>query len=265
MVRSPRLSTEQTNVLNGLILDGHFSTHIERLFPEFSFTELKAVADGWLTLGIIREKIEKAKLGVKTEGRDKFFNLELWHDPNLSMHSPLVRFVINPQLLSIAAHYLGSMPRLLYVNLWYNIPMDGEDIISQNWHRDGDDENCLKMYLYFNDVDEDMGPFSFIPKSQYGATFGNLWPFGSRLHNVSVSHDIEKYFWHWFKAIGPEGSLVFADTTGLHKGGHTTTKPRFLMVASFITNGSVWRNNKNYQFFESGSMTDSQKYAVYLT
>ena len=44
----------------------------------------------------------------------------------------------------------------------------GERMSSQRWHRDFNDRHLLKAFLYLVDVDEETGPFEYVPRSAPG-------------------------------------------------------------------------------------------------
>ncbi len=243
--RTPQLTEKQNRIVESLVEDGISQTDISE-FPT-DFDEIRFEAYKELESPSFRERMRTVQEGRQAEGQSKFYNLEVWDNPVIDFKKRVIQFFLNDSIIAIAATYLGVFPRLLMMNLWYNIPMEGEDIQSQNWHRDGDDYRCLKVFLYLNDVDADMGPFSYVPESQSGNRLQTEFPFGSRLHNLETSKVIENRFGETIlRCTGKAGSLVFCDTTGLHKGGHSLSKPRFVVVASFITNGSIWRDHHDF-------------------
>src|SRR5262245_17732503 len=78
------------------------------------------------------------------------------------------RAVVSARLLDLANAYLRMCAKLTYVDLWYTVPQEaGSDrSASQLWHLDFDDKHLLKAFLYLNDVDEESGPFEYVPGSQ---------------------------------------------------------------------------------------------------
>ena len=92
--------------------------------------------------------------------------------------SSFIRFFLHPQLLSIASTYLGLQVRLNYMDVWHNIPVcEGEPPISAElWHRDHEDKRLIKVFVLLSDVDETMGPFTYVKRSQVGGEYGSLFP-----------------------------------------------------------------------------------------
>ena len=90
-------------------------------------------------------------------------------DVELGLDDPWLRLGTNPRLLDLANAYLGMWSKLEYVDVWYTPPAGGDERkSSQRWHRDFNDRHLLKAFLYLVDVDEDTGPFEYVPRSAPG-------------------------------------------------------------------------------------------------
>jgi hypothetical protein len=76
---------------------------------------------------------------------------------------PLAKIGLSAPVLNIVASYFGLWPKLIYADAWYSIPLDpGKRIGSQQWHRDPEDKQMVKVYLYFSDIDETAGAMEYI-------------------------------------------------------------------------------------------------------
>lgn len=92
------------------------------------------------------------------------------------------------------------------------------------WHRDTINRRQLKFILYLCDVDENNGCFQYVPKSQ--TVFNKLKynrALGKKLSEYRYSEmDIEvlkeKFGIEVFNVTGKAGTLLIADTSGLHRG-----------------------------------------------
>ena len=264
--KTPQLNDNQSKIVEALQRKGISQADISEFLPDFD--EIRDGAHRELESSTFRNRVRMVQEARPAEGRPKFYNLQVWENPIIDFKKKVIQFFLSDSIVAIAAAYLGVFPRLLMMNLWYNIPMEGEDILSQNWHRDGDDLRCLKVFLYLNDVDGDMGPFSYVPESQNGNKLQTEFPFRSKLHNGETSKAIEhKFRGSIIRCTGKAGSLVFCDTTGLHKGGHSSSKPRFVVVASFITNGSIWRDRHDFTTKDldtNGAKSQLVKHSLWL-
>ena len=61
--------------------------------------------------------------------------------------------------------------QLIDFDNWYTIPDPSAEtrVKSQQWHRDPWDEHITKVFVYFSDVDEDAGPFEYVPQEPPGS------------------------------------------------------------------------------------------------
>lgn len=82
----------------------------------------------------------------------------------LPVDNPFVQIALQPEILSIAGHAFGELPRLDYVLLTLSRSTGKDLSYSQLWHRDYDDTRVIKLFVYLTDVhDMEQGPFTFIP------------------------------------------------------------------------------------------------------
>jgi hypothetical protein len=156
---------------------------------------------------------------------------------------PWFRAVASDRLLEIANAYLEMWSKLEYVDVWYSVPQaaEGRRISSQRWHRDYNDKHLLKVFLYLVDVDEDMGPFQYVAGSQPGGPYADAWAWQPLGKNHPTEEELESRVPATeVKAFtGPAGTLVFCNTSGFHRGGFSTTKPRVLATATYSSPASL--------------------------
>src|SRR5439155_1288274 len=79
-------------------------------------------------------------------------------------------------ILDVVDGYRGEPARLIDFDNWYTIPEARADtrVKSQRWHRDPWDNHIVKVFVYFSDVDEEAGPFEYVPGSAAGGRYGDL-------------------------------------------------------------------------------------------
>jgi hypothetical protein len=88
-------------------------------------------------------------------------------------------------------------------------------------------------------VDENTGPFTYAPGTHPKGTVTREPEFLFKDGKTPRSNDDqvgklvppEK----WMRGIGPAGTMIFADTRGLHKGGLAKTRERYLYTAEFTS------------------------------
>lgn len=75
-----------------------------------------------------------------------------------------VRFATQPKFIEFLCAFMGRTPQLMDVLLTYSRPTDAKLAYSQLWHRDHDDVQTLKIFVYLTDVlSVSHGPFTFLP------------------------------------------------------------------------------------------------------
>jgi len=157
---------------------------------------------------------------------------------------PWLRFGLEDRILDIVNAYRGERTLLIDVDNWYTIPdPEAEDrIASQRWHRDPWDNHIVKVFTYFSDVDEDAGPFEYLRGTPEGGRNAHLWPWeGDDVYDKHGLYPPQDEFEARAPAedvltcTGPPGTMVFADTSGFHRGGWTRAKPRILSYSSYVS------------------------------
>src|SRR3989442_6033283 len=105
---------------------------------------------------------------AKEQRKKRGFLKNLLDNDDLRAAPLLLDFALSDSLLSIVTNYLGVIPRLTRVDLVYSIPrhVPDEHIASQLFHQDPEGVRQAKVFLYVFDVNEENGPFMFIPASR---------------------------------------------------------------------------------------------------
>jgi hypothetical protein len=155
-----------------------------------------------------------------------------------------LRLGLSSRILDIVNSYRGELTWMIDVDNWYTIPdPEAEDrIASQRWHRDPWDNHIVKVFTYFSDVDADAGPFEYLQGSPAGGRNAHLWPWeGDEVFEAHGLYPPQDEFESTapaedvLTATGPAGTMVFADTSGFHRGGWTRSKPRILAYCSYVS------------------------------
>ena len=158
--------------------------------------------------------------------------------------NPWLRLGVSPSLLGVVNAYRGLLTKLTYFDQWYTIPvgMAADRVASQNWHRDPEDLHVVKVFVYLSDVDEEAGPFEYVPGSQPGGRYGDVWPWtfmrGSDYPSPAefakrISPD------EYLAVTGKRGTIVLCDSSGFHRGGFARTRPRVMSVYTYVSPASL--------------------------
>jgi len=218
----------QKKILNGLETEGIYITHIDELIPGTNFLhEMQALSE---TL-----------INPEGKGKKKEFLNYFYEEKNAKdLNAPFLRFALSEPVLETVSAYLKMFARLRFFSTNITRPVDaGSDAAgSQRWHRDPGIKRICKVFFYVNDVlDISAGPFVYVKGSQPGGKYGHLfkqilfgmegyYPPEGAVERAVDSADITP-------CTGRAGTIIFCNTTGLHKGGYSTAKERIMFTAFY--------------------------------
>jgi hypothetical protein len=149
----------------------------------------------------------------------------------------IARLAQDPLLQWIAGRYLGSMPTLVGVNLWWTFPVDASpedrDRHAHLFHRDVDDFRFFKFFFYISEVKPgDGGHVCVLGSHRRPAArrWADRWVL-RRYSDAEVQASYSPEAVH--EIAGPAGTGFAEDTLCLHKGRTPTGDPRLLLQLQF--------------------------------
>ncbi len=188
--------------------------------------------------GLVAYTRELRAAGVARPDAAKPYLTELLGtEPELSPSNPLLRFALHPQVRGIAEKYAAMRLKVQDVNVWVNAPTSGEAQQSQRWHRDlPEDYDIVKCFVYLQDVPPGAGPLQYVKGSNTPA--GRKQEFSTEFDGVGyrlADEDVAGAFGQSgiVTAEGTAGTVVFADTRGIHRGGMATDTERVVLQITF--------------------------------
>ncbi|MDP3727437.1 MAG: hypothetical protein Q8R35_02235 [bacterium] len=225
----------EKRIIGELKTSGIAVTHLEELFP------------GRDLLGVFQRHAVDALAAAKV-GRKKGFLRYAWRDSAdtilLDLTDPLVRLAIEPNILEVVNAYMGMWTKLDFFSLAVTVPVqDGTDPAgSQRWHRDPGDRRICKLFLYLTNVtDTSAGPFCYVQNSHEGGRWRGVYPPRPDDGYYPPAGDIERAVppTDIQECFGRAGTLIFCDTTGLHRGGYSTSRERIMFTAAYSAKWSL--------------------------
>jgi hypothetical protein len=157
--------------------------------------------------------------------------------PTADPCSPWARMALHPNVRGVANGYFRMLTQVRDYNVWRNVRTNSPLRESQLWHRDWrEDHYVLKTFVYLEDVDEGRGPFSYVPGTHVRGS-RRVEPVTAvegtnrRATDDQMADVVPRS--EWLTATGAAGTLLFADTTGWHKGGSARTGDRLLYTCLF--------------------------------
>lgn len=140
----------------------------------------------------------------------------------------VVRLAANKQILKLARHYLGALPRLSGMGLSvYQAGKQGP-VPSNDWHIDKGPVSWIKMFVYLNDVTPRSGPHAFVAGShddeKVRLALTKRLPDSPDMVELFLNKqrwsnaEVEAVFpGQEVRNAGPAGLMVLEDTRGFHK------------------------------------------------
>jgi hypothetical protein len=146
------------------------------------------------------------------------------------------RLADDPVLRWIAARYLGTIPRLIGVNLWWSYPVvsspEERNDAAQMFHYDLDDFKFIKFFFYLTDVDEHAGPHVVIKgthrRKAFTSTLDRLKVRRYTDQEIAAMYPDDRIL----PIVGPAGTGFAEDTLAIHKG-REPANPRLTFQVQF--------------------------------
>jgi len=228
-------------VLDDLDRDGIAVTHLDSLVGDDAARELldaarRARRDGAAAVDAARAR------RADEDGAQKPFVVEVLGGVPPDPDGPLGRFALHPAVLAVVHGYYGMHVRWRYQDIWHTFVTDQPPAQSQLWHRDPEDRLILKVFVALDDVDVGAGPFHYAPGTHAKGGVRRR-PDAITVDGRTRRSDDDQMARvvprdRWVRAVGPAGTVVFADTRGYHKGGHATERERVLLVTQYLSLGA---------------------------
>jgi len=141
-----------------------------------------------------------------------------------------------PHLLGIANHQdilasveklFGCKPTLSQLSLWWSLPGHAGPEDAELFHRDVDEWQFIKLFVYLTDVDAGSGPHAFVKGS---SAIPKLLPI-KRYQDSEVEREFGPE--NIIRFTGRAGTAFLENTFGLHKGQMPTTNRRLVFQAQY--------------------------------
>lgn len=192
---------------------------------------------------IFQARLPEFEVIAANQATGKDFLADFLYDEDLRDHPEIVDFALNEAFLSMASRYLGGVPVLRRLTVFYSNNQNYEELIrSQLFHVDGEDIKQLKFFINLYDVNnEEDGPFTLLPAAQtgqfldgYRKRHGAL-PKSNRYQDAEVLENFSDS--NWIRGIGPAGSGLAVDTSRcLHYGSRIAPEhSRLILFMQYVS------------------------------
>lgn len=233
------LDTTRERIVSELATDGISFARIEDFFSSERISLLNAYVESRVRDQRVVREIER---GV-SDNKSKSYNVNLLETNVFSEDSPLLAILLDPKIIGLVNAYMGMYSKFRGYRLWASLPVPkgSSEVASQAWHRDPEDKKIVKIFVYYSDVDENSGPFTYIKEShvsrgKWSHLYPQLFPAGSYPPRGALEKIIPQS--SIVQAKGKKGTMVFCDTSGFHKGGYCTLYKRIMSIGAYASAAS---------------------------
>jgi hypothetical protein len=153
----------------------------------------------------------------------------------LALGSPYLDFALSERVVGPVAAYLGVVPVLTDVDVWYSAHHPKAPKSSQLWHLDHADTAQIKVWVHVDGIDEPSGPLTVLDAAASGELAeANDYDFGDSYRLADDAVPLEQCV----ALVGPAGTVDFVDTSRcFHFGSRVAAdgRPRRIAVFQYLT------------------------------
>jgi len=191
----------------------------------------------------------------------------------------LLEIANSPEIVSVVAAYLGCMPTLFSLNVWWSFAKNSRhENVTQHLHRDTDDFKFCTLFIYLADVDETNGPHEYLRSTQSAETLATALDADMRPDETAklntLLHDFDRWANTYYvtdkpteknpyseiinrlkvKIVGPAGTAFLIDNYGLHFGHPLRQGKRLVFWARYgLYKNATYKTQRTVPIKDSGA------------
>lgn len=158
-----------------------------------------------------------------------------WYPDVLRKDETVQGLLADITFMAVAQEYFKSQPVSDVLGYWIHTDFVKEpnSMSATKWHFDMDRIKWLKFFVYLSDMDTDRGPHCYVRGSH--KTGGIPPELLKRGYARIEDYEVEQYYKKEdiIEVVGKKGTIIAADTRGLHKGKHLLKDHRVLFQMKF--------------------------------
>lgn len=219
--------------------DASFTIHRDRgyaVFPPEVFPEAREIVEATADLG---RNVDLAKPGLSKKARSGFM-VPMMDMASLTLDSPMLRLARRPDVIAAVSSYLGMVPVIAYLQLFYSEANSDEARSSQLFHCDADATSQVKIFVLCSEVTRSNGPLTLLDAETSRNVRSRLgYHFGGKIKDKRLAGIIDDS--DHVPIVGPPGTVCFVDTTQcFHFGSRVEsgTAPRLVTMIQYLTPSS---------------------------
>ena len=234
-------ANEQTNIC---IKNGFAKFKIsENLLTDDTIRHCNIILKHYLDNGNSLPKDSKffqERNAIPISAQDRLRHVPFMYDRDIV--SKIIKPFIDERILNTVKNYFGYFPIISSIRLLYSpLPVPGLGLkMSQFWHHDPEGYIQLKCFINLEKVDDDNGPFMFLPQD----VSNKLRYDNDDKHSGLVFRDITRIDDSYVQSslsyvqsnAGDTRDSILVDTSQcFHMGSRTKSKTRYLLYCSYTS------------------------------
>jgi hypothetical protein len=204
---------------------------------------------------------------VEHGGKSDFIARGFLPESAFAIDSPYFRLALDERVVGPISAYLGVVPVLTEIDVWYSVHHPNAPKRSQLWHMDSDDTTLIKLWVHLSDVDRRSGPltaFGASDSARLGDAVGYNYGDGYRVSDERVNAVLGPE--RQVSFIGPRATIDFIDTCRcFHFGSRVSEdgEPRRLLMVEYQTPYAFefanYRKEARYRTLAPAALADLQR------
>jgi hypothetical protein len=227
----PTLSQKDNQIIQDIERTGVSLTSLNELSLPFTDDCLKAA-------NYLQQKLQMNSLSMYklSDNPMSAASHRVYSDPiEIATNFPeIVNWGLQERILDLVENIMGVPAAFVGLTLRREI-LNNQQTGTRLWHVDGEDYNSVKIMIYLNDVDEDTGPFEYIPKSSISPLL-YLWRvkfFNFAVEDAVMEKIVPASQWH--SCPGQAGTVIISNTGQVFHRGKVPKKERFALIYSYTS------------------------------
>ena len=206
------------------------------VFPPEAFPEAREIVAMTRDLG---RDVDLTRPGLSKKARSGFM-VPMIDPATVTLDSPYLRLALRPDVVAAVSVYLGMVPVISHLNVFYSASGADEARSSQLFHCDADGTAQMKIFVLCTEVTRAHGPLTLLDARTSRDVRQRLdYHFGGKLKDKRLAGIVDESDHH--PIIGPSGTVCFVDTTQcFHFGSRVEsgTGPRLVAMIQYLTPAS---------------------------
>ena len=202
------------------------------VFPPERFPEAREIVAATADLG---RNVDLTRPGLSKKARSGFM-VPMIDPARLTLDSPMLRLALRPDVIAAVSSYLGMVPVIAYLQVFYSEAGSDEARSSQLFHCDADATAQVKIFVLCSEVTRANGPLTLLEAKTSRTVRSRLgYHFGGKIKDKRLAGIVDESDHR--PIVGPPGTVCFVDTTQcFHFGSRVEsgTAPRLVTMIQYL-------------------------------